>query len=139
MIILLAERIPQMCSFEITNTAQVMVYRLVVTPKEASVISPSAIVPLMAQKMVYGLNLIGVEVENFGITYENLKMTNVETPILIYTTYDDKNKKFRDLTKLTPEVAATYPPAPLRKPLLSLKTLLSVISLPLLYLKNVLD
>ena len=48
-----------------------------------------------------------------GITYENLKMTNVETPILIYTTYDDKDKKFRDLTKLTPEVAATYPSAPL--------------------------
>lgn len=48
-------------------------------------------------------------VEN--ITYRNLKMTNVGIPILIYGAYMAKEKKYRDLQKLTPEIATTYPSA----------------------------
>jgi polygalacturonase len=43
--------------------------------------------------------------------YLNLRMTNVELPILIYASYMAKERQFRDLTKLTPEIAATYPAA----------------------------
>jgi len=49
------------------------------------------------------------------ITYENLRMTNVGMPILIYGSYGAKDKRYRDLTKITPEVAATYPAMPLGK------------------------
>ena len=49
------------------------------------------------------------------ITYENLKMTDVGMPILIYGTYGEKDKRYRDLTKLTAEAAATYPAMPLTK------------------------
>ncbi|SHG71251.1 Glycosyl hydrolases family 28 [Flavobacterium fluvii] len=49
-------------------------------------------------------------VEN--ITYRNLKMTNVGIPILIYGAYmAKKDTPYRNLQKLTPEIAATYPPA----------------------------
>ena len=44
--------------------------------------------------------------------YLNLSMTNVGFPILIYASYMAKEKQFRDLTKLTPEIAASYPAAP---------------------------
>lgn len=46
------------------------------------------------------------------LTYRNLKMTNVGIPILIYAAYMAKEKEFRSLQKLTPEIAATYPSAP---------------------------
>ena len=44
--------------------------------------------------------------------YLNLQMTNVGCPILIYASYLAKEREFRDLTKLTPEIAAKYPTAP---------------------------
>ncbi len=47
-----------------------------------------------------------------NLTYRNLKMTNVGIPILIYATYMAKEKKYRDLQKITPEIAETYPSAP---------------------------
>ena len=47
-----------------------------------------------------------------NLTYRNLKMTNVGIPILIYATYMAKDRKFRDLQKITPEIAETYPSAP---------------------------
>ena len=43
------------------------------------------------------------------LTYNNLRMTNVGTPILIYGSYNAKDKKFRDLKNLTSTDAATYP------------------------------
>lgn len=48
-----------------------------------------------------------------NLTYRNLKMTNVVIPILIYAAYNATERKFRDLQKLTPEIASTYPSAPL--------------------------
>ena len=50
-------------------------------------------------------------VEN--LTYKNLKMTNVEFPILIYAAYNAKEKEFRNLRKITPETATTYPSEPI--------------------------
>lgn len=47
-----------------------------------------------------------------NLTYRNLKMTNVGIPILIYASYMAKDKKYRDLQKITPEIAETYPSAP---------------------------
>jgi polygalacturonase len=47
-----------------------------------------------------------------NIIYRNLHMTNVGIPILIYATYMAKDRQYRDLQKLTPEIAETYPPAP---------------------------
>ncbi len=52
-------------------------------------------------------------VEN--LVYEDLKMTDVAEPILIYGAYMAKEREFRDLNKLTPEIAARYPAAPLAK------------------------
>ncbi len=43
--------------------------------------------------------------------YLNLRMTNVGVPILIYAAYMATNREYRDLTKLTPEIAAKYPAA----------------------------
>jgi polygalacturonase len=43
------------------------------------------------------------------LVYENLTMKNVGIPILIYAAYNAKGKAFRDLNKLTPEIALTYP------------------------------
>lgn len=45
------------------------------------------------------------------LMYRNLKMVNVEYPILVYATYNAKGQ-FRDLTHLTAKLAATYPSAP---------------------------
>ncbi len=47
------------------------------------------------------------------MNYMNLSMTNVRCPILIYAAYNAKDKQYRDLNKLTPEIAATYPAAPI--------------------------
>jgi len=44
--------------------------------------------------------------------YMNLRMTNVSMPILIYAAYMATNREYRDLNKLTPEIAAKYPAAP---------------------------
>jgi len=46
-----------------------------------------------------------------NLTYRNLKMTNVGIPILIYASYMAKERQFRDLQKITPEIAETYPSA----------------------------
>jgi polygalacturonase len=46
------------------------------------------------------------------LTFRNLRMTDVGFPILIYGAYLAKEREFRDLHKLTPEMAATYPAAP---------------------------
>lgn len=46
-----------------------------------------------------------------NITYRNLHMTNVALPILIYATYMAKEAEYRNLQKITPEIAATYPSA----------------------------
>jgi polygalacturonase len=55
----------------------------------------------------------GGVIEN--LVYEDLKMIDVDFPILIYGTYMAKEREFRDLHKLTPEIAARYPAAPLGK------------------------
>jgi polygalacturonase len=47
------------------------------------------------------------------LSYLNLRMTNVGFPILIYAAYAATNREYRALHKLTPEIAATYPAAPL--------------------------
>jgi len=47
-----------------------------------------------------------------GLKYLNLSMTNVGCPILVYASYLAKDRQFRDLTKLTPAIAAQYPAAP---------------------------
>jgi polygalacturonase len=44
-----------------------------------------------------------------NLLYRNLKMTNVGIPILIYGTYMAKEKEYRNLQKITPEIVATYP------------------------------
>jgi polygalacturonase len=46
-----------------------------------------------------------------NLTYRNLKMTNVILPILIYATYNASEREYRDLQKITPEIAAKYPSA----------------------------
>lgn len=46
-----------------------------------------------------------------NLTYRNLHMTNVALPILIYATYMAKEAEYRNLQKLTPEIAAKYPSA----------------------------
>lgn len=53
----------------------------------------------------------GGVVEN--MTYKNLTMNNVNVPILIYASYNAKEKQYRDLQKITPEIANTYPDAEL--------------------------
>jgi polygalacturonase len=47
-----------------------------------------------------------------NLSYLNLSMTNVECPILIYSAYMATNRVYRALNDLTPEIAATYPSAP---------------------------
>ena len=47
-----------------------------------------------------------------NLTYSNLKMTNVGIPILIYCSYDAKEKEYRNLQKLTAAIAENYPSAP---------------------------
>lgn len=46
------------------------------------------------------------------LTYRNLKMTNVNIPILVYAQYAATDKQYRDLNKLTPEIATAYPEKP---------------------------
>jgi len=46
-----------------------------------------------------------------NLTYRNLKMNNVGMPILIYAAYNAKEREYRDLQKITPEIAAAYPSA----------------------------
>jgi len=48
-----------------------------------------------------------------NITYRNLRMNNVGIPILIYAAYAANEGKYRNLQRLTPEIAAAYPPATL--------------------------
>ena len=52
----------------------------------------------------------GGQVQN--LTYRNIKMTNVGIPILIYAAYMAQEKEYRNLQKITPEIAAAYPTAP---------------------------
>lgn len=47
-----------------------------------------------------------------NLTFKNLRMTNVGCPILIYGAYLAPEREYRDLTNLTPEIAAKYPAAP---------------------------
>jgi len=44
-----------------------------------------------------------------NLSYLNLRMTNVNYPILIYASYMTTNRQFRDLTGVTAPIAATYP------------------------------
>lgn len=48
-----------------------------------------------------------------NLTYRNIKMENVGMPILIYGAYMAKEKEFRNLQKITPEIAAGYAREPL--------------------------
>ncbi|MBS1512981.1 MAG: hypothetical protein JST86_19235 [Bacteroidetes bacterium] len=48
-----------------------------------------------------------------NLTYRNLLMNNVGIPILIYAAYNAKEKEYRNLQKITPDIAATYAAAPL--------------------------
>lgn len=44
-----------------------------------------------------------------NLSYLDLRMTNVECPILIYGSYMASNRAYRDLNRLTPAIAASYP------------------------------
>jgi polygalacturonase len=44
-----------------------------------------------------------------NLNYMNLRMANVNEPILIYAAYMATNREYRDLNNLTPAIAATYP------------------------------
>jgi len=46
------------------------------------------------------------------LVYRNLKMTNVDIPILIYGAYMAQERQYRDLNKLTADIAASYPAEP---------------------------
>lgn len=48
-----------------------------------------------------------------NLIYRNLMMTNVGIPILIYAAYMAKEKEFRGLQKISPEIVSTYPSASL--------------------------
>jgi polygalacturonase len=47
------------------------------------------------------------------LTYENLRMTDVGFPILIYGSYLAPERQYRDLNRLTAAIAASYPAKPL--------------------------
>jgi polygalacturonase len=47
------------------------------------------------------------------LTYRNLTMTNVGMPILIYAQYAATERQYRDLNKLTPEIATGYAEKPM--------------------------
>ncbi len=49
-----------------------------------------------------------------NLVYENLRMTDVGCPILIYGAYLAKGREYRNLNALTPAIAATYPAASLQ-------------------------
>ncbi|HEU6446918.1 MAG TPA: glycosyl hydrolase family 28 protein [Verrucomicrobiae bacterium] len=44
-----------------------------------------------------------------NLNYINLRMTNVDVPILIYAAYMATNREYHNLNNLTPQIAATYP------------------------------
>jgi polygalacturonase len=44
-----------------------------------------------------------------NLTYLNLRMTNVDFPILIYGSYFATNREFRNFNNLTPAIAAKFP------------------------------
>jgi len=46
------------------------------------------------------------------LTYRNLRMTNVNIPVLVYASYAATDRKYRNLNNLTAEIAATYPSKP---------------------------
>ncbi|MDR3456006.1 MAG: glycosyl hydrolase family 28 protein [Verrucomicrobiae bacterium] len=46
-----------------------------------------------------------------NLTYLNLRMTNVDFPILVYATYMATNREYRALNKVTAAIAAGYPGA----------------------------
>ena len=54
---------------------------------------------------------LGGNVQN--LIYRNLRMTNVDIPILIYASYMAKDSKYRNLQKITPGIATTYASAEL--------------------------
>jgi len=64
-----------------------------------------------------------------NLAYLNLSMTNVGIPILIYGSYMAKDRQYRALQKLTPEIAASYPAAPVTE-LTPITTSFSAISSP---------
>ena len=43
-----------------------------------------------------------------NLIYRDLTMTNVDMPILIYASYQAKDKKYRNLQNITPDIATTY-------------------------------
>jgi polygalacturonase len=45
------------------------------------------------------------------LSYKNLTMKNVGFPILIYGSYNSKDKDFKNLKDITPEIASKYPSA----------------------------
>jgi len=47
-----------------------------------------------------------------NLTYLNLRMTNVDCPILIYASYMATNREYRALNNLTAAIAGGYPSAP---------------------------
>jgi len=47
------------------------------------------------------------------LTYRNLKMTNVNFPILIYASYMAKDRKYRDLQNVTADIADSYEAKPM--------------------------
>lgn len=55
----------------------------------------------------------GGVVEN--LVYRNLKMNNVGIPILLYQSYNIPDKMYRNLQKLTGDIAQTYPSQPVGK------------------------
>jgi len=48
-----------------------------------------------------------------NLIYRNLQMTNVGIPILIYGAYMAPEREFRNLQKISPEIATTYVSAPM--------------------------
>jgi len=50
-----------------------------------------------------------------NLFYQNLRMTGVNFPILIYGAYMAPERQYRDLTKITSQIAATYPARPVEK------------------------
>ena len=48
-----------------------------------------------------------------NLTYQNLTMKNVGFPILIYGAYMAPEKQYRNLEKITPEIALGYPAKPI--------------------------
>ncbi|MFT3782195.1 MAG: glycosyl hydrolase family 28 protein [Nibricoccus sp.] len=47
-----------------------------------------------------------------SLVYSDLQMTNVDFPILVYAAYMAKEREFRDLTNLSPEIVKRYAAAP---------------------------